>query len=221
MSKFSIVTVLVIVGGLALFVLQNSSVSLNLVFLGMSTLALPLGVWISIAVGTGFAIGAAIALLFNWSNYLQAGEPRRRQQANRSTVNYSSRKPSENWQKTGEYPRDSKDNIDNSLPEDSPILKTNIASDPGHLEEEEVSPSSEASSKRSTRHYPERSDSFSASESDNSNNLGVGRIENVYEANYRVIVPPKAPEVTQVDHVDKVEEFDDWETSNLEDDDWN
>jgi uncharacterized integral membrane protein len=56
-----IVLVLLIIGGLVLFALQNWSPPIALVILGFRTLALPLGVWVLGAIGAGALTTAVIA----------------------------------------------------------------------------------------------------------------------------------------------------------------
>jgi len=72
MPAISLVLLLVIVGGLTLFALQNWSPSLSLVFLGSPTLPLPLAVWILLGLAAGVMTGLSIAALFRWYSYLEA-----------------------------------------------------------------------------------------------------------------------------------------------------
>ncbi len=72
MPAISLVLLLVIGGGLTLFALQNWSPSLSLVFLGLPTPPLPLAVWILLGLAAGVMTGLSIAALFRWYSYLEA-----------------------------------------------------------------------------------------------------------------------------------------------------
>jgi uncharacterized integral membrane protein len=68
--EFRILLLVAVSGGLAIFTAQNLSPVLPLVFLGAQSVALPLSVWILLAVGAGVLTSEAIAGLFRLSNYL-------------------------------------------------------------------------------------------------------------------------------------------------------
>jgi hypothetical protein len=73
MSAIRIILILVVLGGLALFTLQNLSPALPLVVLGGTTLALPLAVW----VGGAIAAGAITTLVISGLSGLGRSTPRR------------------------------------------------------------------------------------------------------------------------------------------------
>ena len=64
-----LVLLLLVLGGVTLFALQNWSPVLPIVFLGIKTVSLPLAMWILIAIATGLFTSVLMALLFQLSNY--------------------------------------------------------------------------------------------------------------------------------------------------------
>ncbi len=78
MREFRNVLLLVVLGGLTIFALQNTSPSLSLVFLGMRSIALPLSVWILAAIALGVVTAWAIAILFGIYHYWDTRDPRPR-----------------------------------------------------------------------------------------------------------------------------------------------
>ncbi|PSO59224.1 MAG: hypothetical protein BRC41_00740 [Cyanobacteria bacterium QH_9_48_43] len=63
MPKLKIALLLLVLGGLLLFLLQNWSPVLPLVILGSQTIGLPLAAWILLAVGAGFLTSLVLQLL--------------------------------------------------------------------------------------------------------------------------------------------------------------
>ncbi|MCT7962755.1 LapA family protein [Laspinema sp. D1] len=78
MREFRNVLLLVVLGGLTIFALQNTSPSLSLVFLGMRSIPLPLSVWILAAIALGVVTAWAIAILFGIYRYWDTRDPRPR-----------------------------------------------------------------------------------------------------------------------------------------------
>ncbi|MBO0347916.1 LapA family protein [Phormidium pseudopriestleyi FRX01] len=78
MREFRNVLLLVVLGGLTIFALQNTSPSLSLVFLGMKSIALPLSAWILAAIALGVFTAWAIAILFRLYHYWDTRDPRPR-----------------------------------------------------------------------------------------------------------------------------------------------
>ncbi len=194
-----IILLLVIFGGLALLLVQNWSPVLPLIFLGLTTPALPLAVWILISLAAGAATSLAIASLFNLASYFaqpksskksQVKPPPRPQPSSyssstkRSTQDTSSNNNADDWFEEPinhedwhleENTQDS-DNVD-SYPQDSRNYEVN---------------SEPKSSKRQGSVY-----SYSYREPESS---GVGKSESVYDADYRVLTPPyKSPQPIQED----------------------
>lgn len=95
MFKVKVALIVLILGGLALFVLQNLSPALALVILGSRTAALPLAVWILLAIFAGFLTSIALQIL----NYLQ------RRLAQRQTVAQIPRSPTSRFSQAREMPK--------------------------------------------------------------------------------------------------------------------
>lgn len=77
MSITQLITFLVIVGGLAIFMIQNLSPSVSLIFLGSALPSLPLSVWILGAMFAGMLTYGLIASLFNVSQSSVGQQPQR------------------------------------------------------------------------------------------------------------------------------------------------
>lgn len=82
MNTPRLVVIILIVCGLLVLTLQNLSLSLSITFLGLQTLALPLGVWLSGAI----ALGVLTALLFPGNRMLPGGSGANRRRRRRWQV---------------------------------------------------------------------------------------------------------------------------------------
>lgn len=216
MPAIRIVLLVLVGGGLALFAVSNLSPVLPLVFLGMQTPALPVSVWIGIAI----AAGAFSSFFIQFLNYLQQGSSRRsleepgavppRSRAFRRETPEAP-EPEPQFQYTPPPP-----------PPPPPETPTkSVASDweessgeDWDFEEEPAAPTSNPqgsdtdSSKstpqtdRTSYEVPQEPKAHSQTGSVYSYSYrepkesGVGKSEAVYDANYRVITPPfqKPPE---------------------------
>ncbi len=195
-----IILLLAILGGLALLLVQNWSPVLPLVFLGLTTPALPLAVWIVISLAAGGGTSLAIASLFNLANYFAQPKPSKKRQVKppprpQASSNTFTKQPiqdssnstdewlenpinDEDWQYE-DNSQDSENNNADSYPQDSRSYE--VSSEP-------------KSSKRQGSVY-----SYSYREPDS----GERKTESVYDADYRVLTPPyKSP--------NPVSDDDDW-----------
>lgn len=89
MSIARVVLFLAVMGALTLFVLQNVSFSLSLVFLGMRSQTLPLSLWILISLAAGLTTSFLISGVLAFSNYLAEKEWRTRNGSRRSPDSFS------------------------------------------------------------------------------------------------------------------------------------
>ncbi|WP_019487302.1 MULTISPECIES: hypothetical protein [Kamptonema] len=89
MSIARVVLFLTVMGVLTLFVLQNVSFSLSLVFLGMRSQTLPLSLWILISLAAGLTTSFLISGVLAFSNYLAEKEWRTRNAGRRSPDSFS------------------------------------------------------------------------------------------------------------------------------------
>jgi uncharacterized integral membrane protein len=93
MSLLRIVVLGVIVGSLILFAVQNGSVPMSLVFLGMRSPALPLPIWILGAIAAGILTTIVLSILFGLTGFTARRSVKRapnRTQAAQSTASSSS-----------------------------------------------------------------------------------------------------------------------------------
>ena len=74
MSVTRVILILVVIGSITLFVVQNAVTSLSLVFLGMRSLTLPLSLWILLGLAMGLLTSFLISALVVFSNYLAEKE---------------------------------------------------------------------------------------------------------------------------------------------------
>lgn len=166
-----------------MFALQNLS-PVVLTFLGIKSLAFPLGVWILFAIAFGFLSSLVIGVLFQISNYLSEQQLRSR------IRELETEKPSSRWQRretttatettsNSEYESEYDDRQQTKAPD------LNFESD------RDYSPNTNTNYERSqepTTTY--RSGSVYSYGYRDPKNSGVGRTESIYDAEYRVITPP-------------------------------
>ncbi|MBD2179843.1 LapA family protein [Planktothrix sp. FACHB-1355] len=200
-----IILLLVVLLGLIIFALQNLS-PVVLVFLGMKSLGLPLGVWILGAIAAGFCSSLLIGALFQVSNYLseeqlrsrirtleaevsrsQGQAPRQSPYSNQTASYSTSTQTAPNWQKSSsndDYLEDDEDEEDEAIYE-TPSYKDNVGNRANYEVKQEPTSSSKSGSVYSYSYKEPR-------------NTGVGKTESVYDAEYRVITPPyRQPEPQQ------------------------
>ncbi|BAT55449.1 unknown protein [Nostoc sp. NIES-3756] len=200
MAVIRLTLLVVVLGGLTLLLVQNFSPALPLVFLGMRSQPIPLAVWILFSTAAGAGTSLLITSLFRLSNYF-GGQSRqtppksttRRSTANRkeeftpppsskeaaSKTNYAASDEFDDWETNS-----ADDDWDI---EDKPREATTTKSQPDSF------------SDSSTYERPQQPKSGSQSGSTYSysyrepKNTAAGKTESVYDADYRVIIPPYQP----------------------------
>lgn len=199
-----IVLLLMALGGLTIFVLQNS-VSLRLVFLGIKTQALPLGFWMLAAVAAGVLTALAVAWLLQiintWGNAKLLSRIRQLE-AEKGSYQGQSREPASSTYQTYSYSPASSStaSTSNSSPTDSRSNEKWEEED----EEEDTNYGNSGSSVSgdvSDRNYEVKQEPTTSYRSGsvysygykNPSDSAVGRTESVYDAEYRVITPPFRP----------------------------
>ncbi len=229
MAVIRLILLVAVLGGLTLLLVQNWSPVLPLVFLGMRTLPLPLAMWILFSTATGAFTSVLISALFKLSNYfggqqrqtpLKSGTASPRARAARreepipppsspppraSRTEYAANDASEefdDWETNNNTDDDW--NLDEQPTEaPTPNPKTQPFQDSQSYERQQEPKSSSQSGSVYSYSYREPK------------NTAVGKTESVYDADYRVIIPPyQAPASNQADNSDD----DDWEF--FEDDDF-
>lgn len=222
MPVIRIVLLVVVGGGLALFAVSNLSPVLSLVFLGTQTLALPLAAWIGIAIAAGAGTSWFLQLL----SYLQKGYstqsleepdevPRRRSSFRRqplenpepeSQAQYTPPPPPPPPQTptnrvASDWEERSKEDWDF---EEEPMPDTSKAQDPEDWRSDRSASPSRDTPRTDSTDYEVSQEPKTQSQSGSvysysyrdTPKSGVGKPDQVYDANYRVITPPyqKPPE---------------------------
>ncbi|WP_373526174.1 LapA family protein [Nostoc sp.] len=225
MAGIRLILLVVVLGGLTLLLVQNWSPALSLVFLGVRTQSLPLAMWILFSTVIGAFTSILIATLFNLSNYFAAGK---RQTPDRTTATppraKATRREEPTSRPTSSPPPASKKEEPTSDVFDD--WETNGSRDDDwnfdEDSQEAPTPNPQTQQPRDSKTYERQSEVKSSSASGSvysysyrePKNTAAGKTESIYDADYRVIIPPYQPPTTnQAD--------DDWEffDDDLEDDD--
>ncbi|MEH1817914.1 MAG: LapA family protein [Nostoc sp.] len=221
MAVIRLILLVAVLGGLTLLLVQNFSPALSLVFLGARTQPLPLAIWILFSTTTGAFTSILIATLFKLSNYFPGGQ---RQTPNRATAASTRAKATRREEPTSRPaspppPASKKEEPSSEVFDD---WETNSSGDDWNFDEnseEAPTPNPQAQQPRDSTTYERQSEAKSSSRSGSvysysyrePKNTAAGKTESIYDADYRVIIPPYQPPATnQADD-------DDWEF--FEDDD--
>ncbi|MCV3212857.1 hypothetical protein OGM63_04830 [Plectonema radiosum NIES-515] len=216
MDIIRLILLVAVLAGLTLLLAQNWSPVLPLVFLGIRTQPLPLAMWILFSTTAGAVTSVFISSLFNFSTYLARQQPnrlkspaasprnkqtRREETFSRSPVNppppasttesRSSDDVGDDWDTNNttddDWDFEEKSNVDTPSPENT--------QDRDQSYERQQKPKSSSQS-GSVYSYSYRQPK----------NSGVGKTESVYDADYRVIIPPYQPPTT----TNQKNDDDDW-----------
>ncbi|MBD2004814.1 MULTISPECIES: LapA family protein [Cyanophyceae] len=227
-----ILLVFLLLGTLALFAIQNLS-PLSIVFFGARTQALPLAVWIIVAI----ASGAIVSGLLQFFSYLQQRPLRSRirklekLEAESTRSNWRRRETGDDTQQTPYTPP----------PPPPPETKNTESYEDDWEEDTSTTDDDEwdfeekpAAADTSPQNFPEedrtryevRQEPKSASRAGSvysysyrePKNSGVGKTEAVYDANYRVITPPYQPPTPETNQDEDDWGFEDEDEDNFEDD---
>ncbi|WP_066378142.1 MULTISPECIES: hypothetical protein [unclassified Anabaena] len=227
MTLIRLILLIAIMGGLTLLLVQNWSPVLSLVFLGMRSQPIPLAMWILFSTAAGAGTSLLITSLFNLSNYF-GGTPR--QSPWKSTTNSRrttasrqpefTRPPSNSSQAASQTEYATNNEFDDWETPNHQDDDWDVAEQPPKAPQ----PSSQAQSFQDSATYerPQQPKSGSQSGSFYSysyrepKNTAAGKTESVYDADYRVIIPPYQQPAKDV--ADDVADDDDW--GFFEDDDW-
>ncbi|WP_413175498.1 LapA family protein [Anabaena azotica] len=214
MAIIRLILLVVTLGGLTLLLVQNFSPALPLVFLGMRTQPLPLSLWILFSIVAGGFTSFLIATLLKLGNYFA-------QQPSTTSVKSTATAPRTKTNARGENKQTSQtshqqtsttdDNTNNEFDDWDTDRNQNSDWD---FDESPQTPSSKTSTPQQPRNNT--SDSVYSYSSQEPKNTGVGKTESIYDADYRVIIPPYQPPTT-----DQTNDDDDWdffEDEDLEDD---
>ncbi|MEH1921233.1 LapA family protein [Nostoc sp.] len=220
MAVIRLILLVAVLGGLTLLLVQNFSPALSLVFLGARTQPLPLAIWILFSTTTGAFTSILIATLFKLSNYFPGGQ---RQTPNRATAASTRPKATRREEPTSRPaspppPASKKEEPSSEVFDD---WETNSSGDDWNFDENsQEAPNPQAQQPRDSTTYERQSEAKSTSRSGSvysysyrePKNTAAGKTESIYDADYRVIIPPYQPPATN-----QADDDDDWEF--FEDDD--
>ncbi|MBX9257639.1 LapA family protein [Desmonostoc muscorum CCALA 125] len=219
MAVIRLILLVAVLGGLTLLLVQNWSPPLSLVFLGLRTQPLPLAMWVLFSTVTGAFTSILIATLFKLSNYFAPGV---RQTPDRPTVTSPSAKANRRQEPTSARPSppppaSKKEEPSNEVFDD---WETNSSGDDWKFDEnseEAPTPNPQTQQSRDSKTYERQSQPKSSSGSGSvysysyrePKNTAAGKTESIYDADYRVIIPPYQPPTTNQADDDDWEFFDD------------
>lgn len=228
MAVIRLILLVAVLGGLTLLLVQNFSPALSLVFLGVRTQPLPLAIWILFSTATGAFTSILIATLFNLSNYFVGGQrqtPERRS-ATSPRAKATRREESTSRPASSPPPASKKEEPTSDVFDD---WETNGSKDDDwnfdEKSDEAPTRNPQAQQPQDSKTYERQSEAKSSSQSGSvysysyrePKNTAAGKTESVYDADYRVIIPPYQPPTTNQTDDDDWEFFDDDE--DFQDDD--
>ncbi|HLO88826.1 MAG TPA: LapA family protein [Nostocaceae cyanobacterium] len=177
-----LILLLVVLGGLTLLLVQNFSPALPLVFLGARTKPLPLALWILFSTTAGAATTILIFTLLKLINYPAAPIPK-------TTPTNSQRPPTTPREEPKVDSKSASNQREYSTSNDFDDWETDNNEDSDWEETEQPKtydrPQTPRSGSQSGSVY-----SYSYKEP---KNTAAGKTESVYDADYRVIIPPYQP----------------------------
>ncbi len=206
MTITRLIILVIILGGLTLLLVQNSSPVLPIFFAGTQTQALPLGLWILLSAAAGAVTSLIITSLFKLSNYFQA-QPQPSQERSRYTPPRNQQAPREETTTRSPNPPPQRDkDVRDDPPEDD--WDTYSSNDDWDFEDEvededepTTTPQKTPTQVQDSQKYRNQQESENNYQSGSSyaysrkkpENSGVGKTESIYDADYRVIIPPYQP----------------------------
>ncbi|HYW20711.1 MAG TPA: LapA family protein [Nodularia sp. (in: cyanobacteria)] len=221
MAVIRLILLVAVLGIVTLLLVQNWSPVLSLVFLGVRTLPLPLAMWILFSTAAGAFTSLLITALVKVSNYF--GEPQgQRPYKSAGTSPRTKATSGEEPQPPPYRPSPAASKTESATSNEFDDWETNDRrNDDWNFDEHQAeppTPSPQTPPVRDSQTYERQQEPQSRSQSGSvysynyrdPKNTAVGKTESVYDADYRVIIPPYEPSTNkQVD-----------EPANDDDDDW-
>jgi uncharacterized integral membrane protein len=204
MNIIRLILLILPIAALALLLLQNWTPMLPLVFLGTQTQPLPLGMWILLSTTAGALTSLLITSLFQLANYFSGSKP-----ATRRPSAYSQRASStpaeESRYQTPASPPPEHNTTDTTTDfvDDWDLDNKNVDWD---IEAQQApTPNPQSTEVRDSNTYSQNQQPKSSSQSGSvysysyreSKKSGNRKTESIYDADYRVIVPPYQPPQTE------------------------
>ncbi|CEJ44724.1 LapA family protein [Umezakia ovalisporum] len=223
MAVIRVILLSAVLGVLTLLLVQNWSPVLSLVFLGMVTLPLPLAMWIFFSTAAGAFTSLLITTLVKVSGYF-GGQQRQRPFKSAGTSPPTKARYREEPQPQTYKPFSSASKTDSADSSAFDDWETNDSrNDDWDFDEKQrsaPSPSSETPPMKESQSYQPQQQPQNTTYSYNyrdPKNTAVGKTESVYDADYRVIIPPYQPPTTN--QVDDEEDWTFFEDDDSEDED--
>ncbi|MBE9198240.1 MULTISPECIES: LapA family protein [unclassified Nodularia (in: cyanobacteria)] len=233
MAVIRLILLVAVLGILSLLLVQNWSPVLALVFLGVRTLPLPLAMWIFFSTAAGALTSLLITTLLKVSNYF--GEPQR-QRPNKSAGTSPRAKATsrEEPQPQTYRPSTAASTKESDTSHEFDDWETNDPRnddwDFDQQQREAPTPIPQTPPVRDSQSYERQQEPQSRSQSGSvysynyrePKNTAVGKTESVYDADYRVIIPPSEPPTTNQVDEQADDDDDDWkffEDDNFENED--
>jgi hypothetical protein len=200
MSITQLISLLILVGGLAIFTIQNLSPSLPLIFLGNQLPTLPISVWILIAIAAGILTYLIIHNLFQINH--QKVKPFSPSKTSPETVAKPPLDPvnQSSWGYTPEPVEPTPEAVytaHSSVSPSEPEPRRSRFADDDDWEKEVKTfvPALEREGSETPEKSPQTATDSDSSyaysyEDRDSSSTGVGKVETVYDADYRIITPP-------------------------------
>ncbi|NRB09047.1 MAG: LapA family protein [Richelia sp.] len=199
---------LAIIAIFSILLIQNWSPALSLVFLGMKTQPLPLAVWIVLTLTAGACTIWLIGTLNQLSNYLGSQKPSTysRSTSKRPSVSADKREKvsfnTETTNRTSRAPKPPTQFMEDEYEDDWEMNYSDYDWDFEESSARQRVKDYPRGTRQEYRDYqppspPNRSnpsDSAYSYSSREPKNTGVGKTESIYDADYRVIIPPYQPE---------------------------
>jgi hypothetical protein len=235
MPVIRLILLVTILGGLTLLLAYNWSPAIPLKFFGMATQELPLAMWILLGTAAGGATTVFLGSLFGLSNYF--GKKPQQIRGVQRPKNYRQEEPRPTNSPPSASQKPPRERINRELDDDDWDLNRNSDNWEFDEEEEETPPPKSKPRVQDTNNYKNQPADTTKSSSTYSygykepKGSSVGKTESIYDADYRVIIPPYSASPTEAvteqkdenDHGDDdwgiFEEDDGDENPNSDDDD--
>lgn len=209
MAVIRLILLVAVLGGLTLLLAQNWSPALPLVFLGMRTQPLPLALWILFSTAAGAFTSILITTLFKLSN-LFAGQPQKTPSKSAPTSPPRSANRRKEPTPPPASPPPPSGKAAHSTSQEFDDWETPNQDDDWDFEEQpEQAPTDIAEERQRAPKSSSQSGSVYSYSYQEPKNTAVGKTESVYDADYRVIIPPYQPPTTNQADEDDWDFFDD------------
>lgn len=229
MAVIRLILLVAVLGILTLLLVQNWSPVLSLVFLGVRSLSLPLAMWIFFSTAAGAFTSLFITTLLKVSNYFGEQQRQRPYKSAGTSPRAKATTSREEPQPPPYRPSTAASQTESATSKAFDDWETNDRrNDDWDFDEQQPqapTPSPQTPPVRDSQTYERQQEPQSRSQSGSvysynyrePKNTAVGKTESVYDADYRVIIPPYEPPTTkQVD--EQADDDDDWKF--FEDDDF-